>query len=378
MKIAINCSILQPRGGGAKEAVLNLINNLATIDCENEYVIYVLQDMEDYAKSQLKCQFRIKTIPYKTGLFSTIMRSLFSQRFWHKEEKLERFDIFHSPFFYAPKLKKARIVMTVHDIRLYRFPKTYGILRYLYLRHSVKESISRVDKILASSQYTKKEIIDIFKVDPSKIQVVLLSINRNHYSNDNLSHYVLESKYEFLKGSRFLLTVGHIEPRKNYERLLKAFNILKKDPRNDDLKLVIVGKPYVNAEHIINEINKCPDVIYMNFVSHELLLWLYSNTLLFVFPSFYEGFGLTPLEAGCFNAISAVSNASSIPEVCGDAAAYFDPFNVDEMSDTISRCIYDTELRKRLHDKLSGQIDKFSWAVHAKETLEIYKTLYGK
>jgi glycosyltransferase involved in cell wall biosynthesis len=171
------------------------------------------------------------------------------------------------------------------------------------------------------------------------------------------------------------LTVGHIEPRKNYERLLKAFSILKNDPRNDDLKLVIVGKPYVNAEHIIGEITKNPDVIYMNFVSHELLSWLYSNTFLFVFPSFYEGFGFTPLEAGCFNAISAVSNASSIPEVCGDAAAYFDPYNVEDMADTISRCIYDKDLRNSLHEKITKQIDKFSWATHARETLEVYNYL---
>ena len=378
MKIAINCSHVQPKGGGAKEATVNLISNLAQIDRNNEYIIYVLSDMVDYAKKVFPGSFRIKTIPFHSGLTGTIKRSLFSQSFWYKEEETEKFDLFHSPFFYAPKFRNARIVMTVHDVRLYRYPQTYKFIRYLYLRHSVKESVQRVDKILASSEFTKKELIELCRALPQKIKVVLLAINKGDYTIRDSEKLNIDSQYNYLRYNDFILAVGHIEPRKNYERLLKSFELLKNDARNRNLKLIIVGQPSVDAKQIIEKINKIDGVIYLNFVSHDMLLWLYNNAKLFVFPSIYEGFGLTPLEAACFGNICAVSNASSIPEVCGDGAAYFNPYDIEDMKNVISECLYNNDLRNQLQEKMQKQINKFSWKKHAVETLNVYKELNKK
>ena len=104
MKIAINCMFCFPQGGGIKEYIVNLTNYLAKIDKQNDYILYVLEDQYKYAVKILPSTFRVKTIPYKKTFISKIKRSLFSQRFWSREECVEAFDIFHSPFYYAPKM----------------------------------------------------------------------------------------------------------------------------------------------------------------------------------------------------------------------------------------------------------------------------------
>ena len=156
MKIAINCQFCFAKGGGGiKEYIIQLTNHLAKVDRDNEYVLYVLEDQFEYCRTVLPARFKLKPIPYHRSLVSKICRSLFAQRFWSKEEEVEQFDVFHSPFFHAPKMKHARLLMTVHDLRLYRYPETYSFLRYQFLKRAVRESIARVDRIISISQFTK-------------------------------------------------------------------------------------------------------------------------------------------------------------------------------------------------------------------------------
>ena len=377
MKIAINCSICQPKGGGITEYIVNLTNCLDKIDQENEYVLYVLQDLYEFCLTKLPNRFRVKKIPYNNTLGQIIKRSFFSQRFWYKEEEIEKFDIFHSPFFYAPKFKRAKVILTVHDLRLYRYPKTYSFLRYIYLKHSVKESIVRADKIISITQFTKDEIVDTCGVDASKIIVVHEAINRDAFSPRFLDNFNLPADLECLRNSRFLFSLGHIEPRKNYLRLIDAFRELKKDKRNRDLKLVIAGKPLLQAEEILKMIDQTEDAYYLNFVSRDVLLWLYQNATLFVFPSIYEGFGFPPLEAASLGTVSAVSNVSSIPEVCGECAFYFNPYIVDEISHVISYPLNTPNEIDKKKQLLESQLSKFSWERNAKETLKVYKSMLG-
>ena len=142
--------------------------------------------------------------------------------------------------------------------------------------------------------------------------------------------------------------------------------------------MVIVGKKNHHCDSVMRMIDKTPDVVYKNFVSHEMLLWLYSHARLFVFPSFYEGFGFPPLEAGNLGVISAVSNVSSIPEVCGDAVAYFNPYNIEEIKDVMAKCLSDCNLRKQLRDNMVLQLDKLSWQRNARQTIELYESVYER
>ena len=363
-----------PQGGGIKEYIVNLTNSLAVVDVSNEYILYVLEDQYDYAIKQLPSRFNIKIIPYKNRLISRICRSLFSQKFWSKEEIIESFDVFHSPFYYAPKFKRAKLIITVHDLRLYRYPKTYDFLRYNFLKNSVRETIQRADRIISISQFTKDEIIDTCHISEDNITVIHEAINRMNFSVDRIGSYSIPIEYDFLNHSRFLFSVSHIEPRKNYERLIKAFAKMKLKKEYSDVKLVIAGRKNLKAKPVMKLIDETKDVIYLDFIPREFLLWLYHNATLFVFPSYYEGFGFPPMEAACLKTVSAVSNVSSIPEVCGETAFYFNPYEVDEICNVVSCALNHPEKIEKKKALLEKQLSKFSWEKNARRTIEIYES----
>ena len=373
MKIAINCQFCFAKGGGGiKEYIIQLTNYLEKVDYDNDYVLYVLEDQFDYATTVLPKRFKLKPIPYRRNFLSKVRRSLFADEFWRQEERNEGFDVFHSPFFHAPKLKRTRVVMTVHDLRLYRYPETYSFLRYQFLKRAVKNSISRVDKIIAVSQFTKDEIIATCGVNPDKVTVVHEAINRSFFSVDKIKNYDLPQEYAYLKKGRFLFCLSQIEPRKNHLRLLKAFAALKNQGDFDDLHLVLAGLKKLNVAPVLKAVAETPDVIYLDYVPTEMMLWLSHNATLFVYPSYYEGFGFPPLEAASLGTVSAVGRASSVPEVCGDCAFYFDPYDMDNMSQVIANALNDEAAIREKKQKLEHHLDKFSWEKNAKDTLKIY------
>lgn len=373
MKIAINCQFCSQKGGGGiKEYIVSLTNHLEKVDHQNEYVLYVLEDQYEYSKTVLPSRFKLKAIPYQKTFVSKVKRSLFAQSFWTKEEKEEGFDVFHSPFFHAPKMKKARLIMTVHDLRLYRYPETYSFLRYQFLKKAVKESIARVDQIIAISKFTKDEIIDTCGVNPNKVTVIHEAINRSFFNAKAIENYSLPQEYAYLKGSRFLFCLSQIEPRKNHTRLIKAFSAIKAMGGFDDLKLVFAGRPLLNAGPVLKLMAETPDVIYLDFVQTELMLWLYQNATLFVYPSYYEGFGFPPLEAASLGTVSAVGKLSSVPEVCEDCAFYFDPYDISDMSKVIAAALNDEASIQEKKMKLENQLNKFSWEKNARETVKVY------
>lgn len=375
MKIAINCIFFQPRAGGIAEYIYNLVTNLSQIDDKNEYVLYVLKDWFNYACENLPPHFRIKTIPYGSSFIDVVKRSLFSQKYWSREETVERFDIFHSPFFHSPRFKKARVIITVHDMRFVRFPRTYTFPRYLYLQYAVRRSVKAADRIISVSNFTKSELVDVYRIASSKVSVIYEGVNSERFCEKVLQKLETPEFASDLNNTSFLLAVGHLEPRKNYMRLMEAFDIIKKNPKYEKLKLVIVGKKGHHYHDVIEYIKKNSDIVYLDFVSLETLVWLYKHATLFVFPSFYEGFGFPPLEAGRMGTASVVSQVSSMPEVCGDAVAYFDPYNIEDMASTISKYLDNEEARSMLLSKMDAHLKKYSWQKSVEQTLEIYNSI---
>ena len=355
-----------PKAGGIKEYIHNLTWNLAAIDQELDVVLYVAKNYTDYAGKNLPPKFKIKPTDFSIG--KSIKRSLFEGYYWRKEEKEERFDIFHSPFFHAPNLKKAKVILTVHDLRLEVFPETYSKLRYLFLKYKVPKSIKRADHIISVSEFTKSEIIKFYKIPAQKITAIQEAVDLKIF-NPNC---VGSSK---VINDSFILSVGHIEPRKNYLRLISAFAEFKSSHPDEKIKLVIVGQPAKGFQGFIELVNKHPDVIYLNFVELPNLLWLYKNAEFFIMPSIYEGFGFPPLEAAAMGTVSAVSNVSSLPEICGDSVIYFNPRNENEIIEAINSFYFDEELKKILLIRTKENLNRFSWEKNAQETIKIYSSL---
>lgn len=373
MKIAINCAFFQPKGGGIKEYIYNLVTNLASEDTVNEYVLYVLKDQVEYALANLPLKFRIKAIPFKAAsLYEIIKRSLLEYKFWRREEQIEQFDIFHSPFFHSPTFSHARTILTVHDLRFYRFPSIYHFLRYVYLKYAVRKSILSAHHIISISSFTKDEIMEAYKVPANKVTVIHESINRERFSQDAvLPNKALSDKFQ---NNEYILSVGHLEPRKNFDRLIKAYKKIKGN--FPGLKLVIVGKKGHHYADTLKMISGDSDIIYMDFVSHANLLWLYAHAKLFVFPTYYEGFGFPPLEAACLGTISAVSKASCVPEICEDSVYYFNPLNIDSIAESITDALNNRIPLEVMKKKAMLNLERFSWQKNVKETLAVYNRVH--
>lgn len=376
MKIAINCIFFKPKAGGIKEYIQNLVKNLEILDFENEYVVYILENCLEYAeKNNLTSRFRIKAIPFKgDSLTDNIKRSLFESFFWRNEEKKEKWDIFHSPFFHSPSLNNTKIILTVHDLRFKRFPETYAFLRYQFLKFAVKKSISRACHLISISDFTKSEIMDAYGVPEDKITVIHEAVNSSNFVGGTLSESD-RKKIGQIQDAKFILSVGHLEPRKNYDRLIESFKILRERMPQEDMRLVIVGKKGNNYKDTINKINKTDGVLYLDFVSDGLLSWLYANASLFVFPSIYEGFGFPPLESAVNGLISSVSNASCIPEICRNYVDYFNPYDINDMAASMQRCLTDESLKNRLKERLNEWVNSYSWKRNAEETLNVYRNV---
>ncbi|MBW6516384.1 MAG: glycosyltransferase family 4 protein [Candidatus Cloacimonetes bacterium] len=366
MKIAINCCYYGKTSGGIKEYIYNLVINLLREDKKNSYLFYVSIDDLDYWIETMPAEATYKIFPFKRR--QKIKRALLQPNFWKKEYEIEKFAIFHSPFFHVPYIEGCKKIITVHDLRFRRYPGSYTFFRRIYVRHAFQRSLKMVDKIITVSEFTKKEILSFYSFDPNHIIPIHEAVDQTRFKISFDDELLLEKTG--LKNN-YLLTVGHLEPRKNYPLLIKAIEELNRDSAHQ-MTLVIVGKKNYKYQPTLRAIDKAKNVKYLDFVDHETLLSLYKNALLFIFPSIYEGFGFPPLEAAQFGVPSVVSNVSSIPEICGDGALYFDPFSKEDLIRAIKEAI---EKRTELQKKAIANLERFSWKLTAKKTSELYKEL---
>lgn len=374
MKIAINGSFLFKKGGGIKEYIINLVNFLLlNNNSKFHFILYVPKDIDDDTLKQINESsfLSIKKTPYKST--ERIKRSITEGVFWLKEESIEKFNLFHSPFFHAPKLRKAKILLTIHDLRFAKYPETYETMRYLFLKYKVKKSINYANHIITISNFTKTELLNNYNISQEKIDVVHNGLNSDMFSKKSISEEFIPPS--ILQEKKFLLYVSHIEPRKNHINLIKGFSLLTTDKLYDNYVLVLVGKESQGSKNVLSEIDKHDNIIYLNFVEYELLYWLYSNAELFVFPSIYEGFGFPPIEAASFDLVSAVSNLSSIPEVCGDSSFYFNPYDVEDIRSTLDYILKNEVEKEVKRKKLKKNLNRFSWDENAKNVLDIYSKL---
>lgn len=374
MKIAVNCVYFGQKSGGLGEYILNLCKNLMLLDQKNEYIFYISRDQEYYWNEKLQNLKNYKLVPF--NLSQQIRRSLFQNSFWNKEEKIEQFDIFHSPFYHLPTSIKCKKIITFHDLRIKNYPWTYPIKRRFFIQYAIKKSISIADKIITVSNFTKNELINFYQLPQEKIVPIHEGIdtkkfNNNKISEENEKKFLLLNKLE-TKG--YLLSVGHIEPRKNYKNLIKSYKLLR-EKYKIEYKLVIVGKKNFKYKGILRMIESDNSIVYFDFVSQEDLIFLYKNAFLFVFPSFYEGFGFPPLEAAALNLPSVVSNITSIPEICSSGALYFNPFDINDISNKIYLLISNKNIYEKILILSKENLKRFNWKMTTKKTIQIYQKI---
>lgn len=296
-----------------------------------------------------------------------------------------RGDITHFFNFLIPPGVKGKKVCTIHDLAFIRYPDTVNLRTRRMLHLNIKRTIKRADKIFVVSEFTGKELKELYGVGDSKICVVYNAIDRELYrpiTMDEQGKGILK-KYG-IEDKNYILYLGTIEPRKNLERLITAYaRTVEKLKRceKDIPPLVLAGKLGWYYDKILERIKAegIEDRVKMpGYVPDEDKPYLYSSALAFAFPSLYEGFGMPVIEAMACGAPVLTSNVSSLPEVAGNCAVLCDPLSEFSIAKGLYRLITEPELREELTEKGLERSRHFTWEESAKKTYEVYRSLLGK
>lgn len=287
-------------------------------------------------------------------------------------------DLVHSFYFPLPKFTNIKTIITIHDlaalVNINWFSDEKNTMRFYgdYL----KEGAINADCILADSKHTKSDIVKYYAIDPEKIKVVYPGLyNSKSITTKDEENGVLQ-KYKINKD--YILSICTVEPRKNLISLIRAFEILRDKRPGYDLKLVLTGRRgWKNAEiyTISAQSRYASDIVFTDYIEDYELDILYKNTLLFVYISYYEGFGLPILEAMSKGTAVLSSMTSSMPEVGGDAVVYCDPYDMDSIVEEMDRLLYDQNLRNEMKDKAISRAGRFSYRKMSEETIKIYEEL---
>jgi len=370
MKIAIDGrGVNLYNGTGIGTYTENVLKNLINIDTVNNYhVFWSGKNFESIKKENCK----------------VIMTSKKHQRFFEdyyfpENISKENIDIYHMPqngIGLSPNISCKKIV-TIHDLIPYVMPETVGRGYLLKFLKEMPIIIGNSDGIITVSEFSKRDILKYFPIDESKIFVTPLAADSKYTPLDKLHcKSFLEKAYNLV--NPFILYLGGFSERKNVASAITAFSKVYKD-LNKNYNLVIVGDYRDSSQKLVkltNELNMQSHVIFAGFVPEEHLPLFYNCCEALIYPSFYEGFGLPPLEAmNCGTPVIA-SNLTSIPEVVGDAGILINPYNIEDISLAIGNLLSNEKLRSELSAKALARAKQFSWQNTAGRTLKVYESIY--
>lgn len=281
--------------------------------------------------------------------------------------------IYYFPSFLAWPTWSAKSSVVVHDVTYLSVPECVHKGNRDFLEAAVPFSLRNAQNLIAVSEFSKGEIVKYYGYDPDKIFVAHPSIDRRHFYKRTAEEiHRVKAKYDIFS-DKYLLAVGNIEPRKNYDRLIEAYTKLPKKI-TDKYPLVIVGAGGWNNEDVKERIQKAKEEGYRiinpkQFVVDEDMPALFSGAQFFIFTPIYEGFGMPPLEAYACGTPVLVSNVASLPESAGDAATYVDPFSIKDLTAKLEEMVHKTEQDRGHWDKaMERRLESLSWRKSAEIT----------
>jgi len=394
VKIGIDISRYIDKSGGVGIYAANLLRFLLKIDIENKYLGYTFfydcfpdgwnkkEDagiFEDYYRnSNIYTNFALNNIDLSTA---KVRKKWAKSSIEGKEKLLGEPDIIHSTAYIVPELLKAKLVVTIHDLSFLLFPDMHTEGNIKLLMQNLIYINSRPDKIICDSEQTKKDLMRFFHVPEKKIKVIYLGVD--HIFSDPVEEEnrdIILSRYDLI-GLNYILTVASIEPRKNFERIIKVFGEIIQNEKHKDLILVCAGGAGWKNESIhelVKDRGLEERVKFLGYVEEADLPSIYNGAKFFMYPSLYEGFGLPVLEAMASKVPVLTSNVSSLPEVAGDGALMVDPYSEKEIYDASIRLLEDDILRKELQLKGVERSNLFTWENTAFKTLEVYTEVMEK
>jgi glycosyltransferase involved in cell wall biosynthesis len=372
LRIGIDVSRTSREKTGVGYYISNLIEALARIDQNNEYILY------PYFWHCFPSDYQNISIPKQANFIlhrdarppDQIIRAW---RFSKPDRVLGPIDVLHSPNMTTPRLKKARLVVTIHDLSYLVYPEFHTRANVRFSKQQTTMAAKYAAKIIAVSHHTKKDLINYYSIPEERIHVIYEAARKTYYPERDIN-FIQSSLMRLNIYKNFILFVGSLEPRKNVTTLIKAYAEYLKADSDQYLLVIAGGRGWLNDEiyALVTELGLQRHVRFLGYVQESDLRCLYSVAKVFVYPSVYEGFGLPPLEAMACGAPVITSQTSSLPEVVGDAAILIDPYSVEELLHAIRTVLLYDDLRLQLRRKSLERAKLFSWMRTAQETLAVY------
>jgi glycosyltransferase involved in cell wall biosynthesis len=377
MRVGFDATPAVTQGAGIGRYTRELLRALAALDTHNDYRLFYAASPESFRHPlpTLPANFRARRLP---------LHDIWLARAWHRAQLplpanwlTGPIDLFHSPDFTLPPLTHGtRSLLTVHDLSFIRDPESADSALRAYLNRVVPRSVARADHVLADSESTRADLIELYRTPPAKVSVLYSGVDeRFRPVTDSAALNAVRAKYD-LGGWPFVLAVGTLQPRKNYVRLIQALAQLPLP----DVCLVIVGGRGWLFGAIFAEVERLglrARVRFPGFANDADLPALYSAARVLAYPSLYEGFGLPILEAFACGTPVVTSTASSLPEVAGDAALLVPPTDVDALAAALTAALTDDALRADLIHRAQARLPLFSWEKSARQLLKMYERLLG-
>ena len=283
-------------------------------------------------------------------------------------------DLYHFPNFVRPPLTRGRSVVTIHDVSFLRHPETTEAGNLRFLRAQIHKTARRADAVITDSDFSKSEIEDLLGLPSERVFAVHLGLDQHRRETGPEDIAALRSKYSLDRP--YLLSVGTLEPRKNYAFLVDVFERLE----SFEGDLVIAGMRGWKYEPLLERVRSSPlaaRIRLLEYVEDADLAPLYAGAELFMIASLYEGFGFTPLEAMSYGTPVVSSTGGSLPEVLGDAALLVEGFESGEWVAETERLLADGDRRSELAEAGRIQAGKYRWERTAAKTLEVYEKIGG-
>ncbi len=359
---AIGCHLT-----GNEVYIRNLLGQFAGLDDNSEFIAYLSMERAD---EDVPAQFTKRWVS----------RNPFIRLGFDLPNRLrqDRPDLLHVQYT-APLICPVPVIASIHDVSYLENPEYFTRFRAAQLKYTVKRTAKMAARVLAPSEFSRREIIKAYGIDDDKVISIPNAVS-SAFRPVQREVAVARIENKFHIPFPYILTIGDLQPRKNHLGLLRAFEeVIRANPQLPH-RLVFVGNNTWYSPTVYKAVEKssvADRVHFTGYVNDEDLLHLYGGCELFVFPSFYEGFGLPILEAMACGRAVACSNTSAMPEVANAAGILFDPHSVSEMARAIQDLLLDAQLRTRMERLAAHRSTLFSWEKSAQKTLEVYYEVAG-
>lgn len=385
MMIAFDLTQIPVDKTGVGIYALHLVEKICRLNREDNRFRFVFF-VQDDDRELIELIETVKTgdsllIPVKSKRFRKLFfRFIFEQVLMPRRCRKLGVDVIFSFHYTMPYFTSIRRVVMVPDMTFYLFPQLHQWVKVLYFRTLIPLSLRRAHKVITISQSTRNDILERFpRLDSHKIQVTYLGVDLPAHDGNPDNDLNVLTKFG-LQAREYYLFVGTLEPRKNIPGIVRAFDSVRKaDPHeNHHFKLVIVGKKgwfYNEIFQAVKESGLEDQVVFTGYTDESEKQALLRQAFLFIYPSFYEGFGIPVIEAMGAGVPVITSNVSSLPEVAGDAALIVPPQHWHEIASAILKLQLNIELYQTLSQRGRERAGEFTWENTAKETLKLFRNI---